>query len=170
MEEVNRYKQQLEEAKKLSDTVLKYSKAVREKSTTKQVLLLRQYGSAKKLQKACYECCSKLNRIKQSINESNSKLEQFMISKEMQCSKCWGLGTEQKALYVRDRGSPEQRIIQAIDCPACKGKGKISYQINEESEALIRQLIEFCKSLDFILDTSIVCMRNLIKALGGDDE
>ena len=170
LEHMKEYQDEIENAQTLFENVFKYSQAKSSKSRSRQTLILKQYGGEKELRKFCLDCCKKLNRIKKSIYESNQKLEELLTHKTLKCYTCMGQGSFTKPLYVRERGSLRQRTIQVVDCPECDGRGKVSLNINLESEVIIKQFFEFVTYFDSIFDCTITCMRNLIKALGGGND
>jgi len=164
-DEISAYMDDIGEAKELSTTVNKYAQAVRKKDRTRRALILKPFGSDRGLKKACLSHCDKLNKTREKISDSASTLNDFMINKELSCSKCMGTGVIRKPLYLREKGSAGQRTFQVKDCPECDGKGKVKFTINEESEALIMKFIEFANSLDFVLINTIHCIRNLLHSL-----
>ena len=138
--------------------------AKRQKSITKQVLILGREGSEKKLRSLYNATYKKLNRLLEDIHTSYKDIETVLQKKEMKCQRCDGDGYIYKMEYYREKGQPIQKIRRSQICSECNGKGIIFLTFDSNQEYLIKQFVimggilynlsnSFLKSLNKLVNT-----------------
>ena len=147
----------------LCEDVNRIIRSIKSKSTTKQVLLLRKYGSKKELKMFSNDIYKELLNIIKKLEININDLKNFLKIKNIKCLNCYGIGSKLKAIYQREKGQPTQRIMVSKKCVHCDGKGFISFDINPIQEQMLYNIINVIIVFQDILKKYIDIINKMIQ-------
>lgn len=116
-------------AKKLA-SLKSYKK---EGNLTKVMLILTPYGSENKFKDFFVNAITTFGDRLERLRDYVEGIEAMVDEKSYKCTQCQGTGTLFKWVYVRERGTPTQRIFRSFRCDACGGKGCVSITIDVQT-------------------------------------
>ena len=128
----------------------------REGSLTKVMLILTPYGSKDKFKDVIDNAITTFSDRLEKLRDYAEGIKAMVEEKSYKCSHCQGIGTLFKWVYVREKGTPTQRIYRSFRCDDCGGKGHVSITI-----AVQRSLNAFLERANDLA----VAMRNFHKSL-----
>jgi phage FluMu protein Com len=80
----------------------------------------------------------------------------MLETESYKCPKCQGIGNLSRWVYIREKGTPTQRILQSIRCEECNGTGAVTI-----TTEVLRSLHAFANAANGI----IVAIRDFNRSL-----
>jgi hypothetical protein len=117
----------------LSQNAARLKSYEREGNLTKIMLILTPYESEEEFRDTLEMAITELgHRIEKFMNYVK-RIEVILATNTYKCSQCEGIGNLSKWIYIRERGSPTQRVLRSIICSNCEGKGHVAMTTEEQS-------------------------------------
>ena len=120
---------QMRKCFELAKTLTRLESYEKKGSKTKVMLILTPYGSKEKFKDRIFNAITtygdRLEKLKDCIKEVKAMAQK----KNYECPQCQGTGTLFKWVYIRERGTPMQRVYRSYPCDSCGETGQVSIDL-----------------------------------------
>lgn len=95
----------------------------REGNLTKIMLILTPYWSKSAFYDVVANAMTNFHNRLEHLRSYLKGIDAELQAKRYKCPQCQGSGSYTKWVYIREKGTPTQRILQSFHCNHCNGKG-----------------------------------------------